>query len=119
MALVSTDQNIVETRGSYDGVLSAALFNMRNTPVWEDKANQIYGLPKGDFPNPVASLNSRDNVQKNYSFNGNVYLEYKLLQMFTLRTDFGYSTGYGKNKNFVAIAKNGGRGLGQNSLSES
>jgi TonB-linked SusC/RagA family outer membrane protein len=119
MALVSTDQNIVETRGSYDGVLSAALFNMRNTPVWEDKANLIYGLPKGDFPNPVASLNSRDNVQKNYTFNGNVYLEYKLLQMFTLRTDFGYNTGYGKNKNFVAIAKNGGRGLGQNSLSES
>jgi len=119
ISLTSTNQNIIETQGNYDGVLSAALFNMRNTPVWVDEANQIYGLPKGDFPNPVASLNSRDNVQKNLGLQGNLYLEYKFLNMFTLKTDFGLNLGVGKNKNFVAIANGGGRGLYQNSLSES
>ena len=118
ISLVSTDQKIVETRGSYDGVLSAALFNMRNTPVWQDEANQIYGSPKGDIPNPVASLNSRDNTQKNLAFQGNAYLEYKFLKMFTLKTDFGYILGSGKNKNFVAKAEGGGRGFYYNSLNE-
>jgi len=118
ISMVSTDQKIIETRGNYDGVLSAALFNMRNTPVWVDKANQIYGSPKGDFPNPVASLNSRDNLQKNLSFQGNAYLEYKILDIFTLKTDFGLNIGVGKNKNFVAKANGGGRGFIQNSLAE-
>jgi TonB-dependent starch-binding outer membrane protein SusC len=119
ISLVFTDQNIIEASGSYDGVLSAALFNMRNTPVWEDQAKGIYGLPTGDFPNPVASLNSRDNVSKNTTAGGNAYLEYKLLDLFTIKTDFGYNWGFGKNKNFKAIAINGGRGLNQNTLSES
>ena len=119
ISLVSTDQMIVESRGSYDGVLSAALFNMRNTPVWQDEANQIYGSPKGDIPNPVASINSRDNTQKNLAFEGDAYLEYKFLKMFTLKTDFGYILGSGKNKNFVAKAEGGGRGFYYNSLNES
>lgn len=118
ISIVSTNQQIVDTRGDYDGVLSASMFNMRNTPVWEDEANEIYGLPKGDFPNPVASLNSKDNVQKNMAVVGNIYFDYKFLNAFTLKTDFGYNWGFGKNKNFVAIAKNGGRGLDQNSLTE-
>lgn len=118
ISVVSTDQKIIETRGNYDGVLSAALFNMRNTPVWADKANQIYGMPKGDIPNPVASINSRDNNQRNLAFQGNAYLEYKFLGMFTLKTDFGYILGNGKNKNFVAKAEGGGRGLYYNSLYE-
>jgi TonB-linked SusC/RagA family outer membrane protein len=118
LSVVVTDQQIADTRGSYDGVLSAALFNMRNTPVWEDRANQIYGAPTGDFPNPVASLNSRDITQKNNGFAGNLYLEYKFLEMFTVKTDFGYTLNNGKNKNFKSIAINGGRGLDQNGLSE-
>lgn len=114
-----TDQKAGEFRGAYDGVLSSALFNFRNIPVYTDKANNIYGTPSGDFPNPVASLNSRDNRNKNLSLGGNAYLEYKFLGMFTAKTDFAYSLGYGKNKNFVAIAQGGGRGLNQkNSLSE-
>jgi TonB-linked SusC/RagA family outer membrane protein len=117
-SVVVTDQQIADTRGSYDGVLSAALFNMRNTPVWEDEAKQIYGAPTGDFPNPVASLNSRDITQKNNGFAGNLYLEYKFLEMFTVKTDFGYTLNNGKNKNFKSIAINGGRGLDQNGLSE-
>ncbi|MEI6050285.1 MAG: TonB-dependent receptor [Bacteroidota bacterium] len=119
VSLVTTNQNMIEFRGGYDGVLSAALFNMRNTPVWADKANQVYGLPTGDFPNPVASINNRDYVQKNFSFGGNAYLEYKLFDMITLKTDFGYNAGFGKNKSFVAKAEGGGRGFYQNSLNES
>jgi TonB-linked SusC/RagA family outer membrane protein len=118
ISIVSTNQKIVDTRGDYDGVLSASMFNMRNTPVWQDEANEIYGLPKGDFPNPVASLNSKDNIQKNMAIVGNIYFDYKFLNAFTLKTDFAYNYGFGKNKNFVAIAKNGGRGLDQNSLYE-
>lgn len=118
ISVVVTDQQIADTRGNYDGVLSAALFNMRNTPVWEDRAKNIYGAPTGDFPNPVASLNSRDITQKNNGFSGNLYLEYKFLEMFTVKTDFGYTLNNGKNKNFKSIAINGGRGLDQNGLSE-
>ncbi|MEL7586410.1 MAG: TonB-dependent receptor [Prolixibacteraceae bacterium] len=112
------DQRLADTRGNYDGVLSSALFSMRNTPVWEDEANQIYGAPTGDFPNPVASLNSRDMTQKNKAIGGNTYLEYKFWEVFTLKTDFGYKWSDGKYKYFKAIAKNGGRGLDQNSLYE-
>ncbi|MFT3747838.1 MAG: TonB-dependent receptor [Agriterribacter sp.] len=116
---VVTDQKAGEFRGAYDGVLSSALFNFRNIPVYTDKANNIYGTPSGDFPNPVASLNSRNNRNKNLGLGGNAYLEYKFLGMFTAKTDFAYSLGYFKNKNFVAIAQGGGRGLNQkNSLSE-
>ncbi|MBX2925063.1 MAG: TonB-dependent receptor [Chitinophagaceae bacterium] len=119
ISAVITDQKSQEFRGAYDGVLSSALFNFRNIPVYTDEANGIYGTPSGDFPNPVASLNSRDYRNKGIGFGGNVYLEYKFLGMFTAKTDFAYNLGYGKNKNFVAIAPGGGRGLNQkNSLSE-
>lgn len=117
-SVVVNEQKGADTRGGYDGVLSSALFNMRNTPVWVDQANLIYGTPSGDFPNPVASLNSRDMSQKNNGFGGNAYLEYKFLNFFTLKTDLGYNWGSGKNKNFKSIAIGGGRGLDQNSLNE-
>jgi TonB-dependent starch-binding outer membrane protein SusC len=119
LSLVYSDQQLVEDRGDYDGILSAALFSFRTTPVWADQANHIYGTPSGDFPNPVASIDSRDNHQKQLGFQGNAYLEYKLFNIFTLRSDFGYTMAYGKNKNFVAMAEGGGRGLYQNSLAES
>ncbi len=105
-------------QGPYDGVLAAALFNMRNTPVWEDEENQIYGTPKGDFPNPVASLNSKDYNTKGYGMQGNAYLEYKFLNIFTLKTDYGYMLNLYKTKNFVSVAQNGGRGLDSSSLTE-
>ena len=110
-SLFMTDQKGADTRGGYDGVLSSALFNMRNTPVWADKANQLYGTPTGDFPNPVASLNAKDNRGKGTSIGGDMYLEYKILKLFTLKTDIGYSSGYGHGKGFQSIAKGGGRGL--------
>ena len=115
---IISDQKSGEFRGAYDGVLSSALFNFRNIPVYTDEANGIYGTPSGDFPNPVASLNSRNYRNKSIGLGGNVYLEYKFLGMFTAKTDFAYNLGYGKNKNFVAIAEGGGRGLNENSLSE-
>ncbi|CAG4999472.1 TonB-dependent receptor P3 [Dyadobacter sp. CECT 9275] len=118
ISMVISKQKAADLRGAYNGVLSSALFNMRNTPVWEDKANQIYGSPSGDFPNPVASLNSRDNVNKGTTIGGNAYLEYKFLNMFTIKSDLAYNWGFGKNKNFTAIALGGGRGLTENSLSE-
>jgi TonB-linked SusC/RagA family outer membrane protein len=114
--VLSNTQSVEQ--GGYDGVLVGALFNMRNTPVWQDKENKIYGLPKGDFPNPVASLNSKDYNNKGYGLQGNGYLEYKFLNMFTLKTDFGYTLGLGKQKNFVAAAENGGRGLDKSTLFE-
>jgi TonB-linked SusC/RagA family outer membrane protein len=118
-SVIITDQKGADTRGGYDGVLSSALFNMRNTPVWVDQANLIYGTPTGDFPNPVASLNVRDNRGKGTSIGGNMYLEYKFLKFLTLKTDFGYTSGNSKSKNFLSIAKGGGRGLmDRNSLSE-
>jgi TonB-linked SusC/RagA family outer membrane protein len=117
-SVVLSDTKTAETRGDYDGVLSAAMFNFRDIPVYEDEANHIYGAPSGDFPNPVASLDSRDNKTKRKSLIGNVYLEYKFLKMFTLKTDFGYNWDFVKNKNFVAKADGGGRGLTQNSLNE-
>ena len=63
-SLVASEQKGADTRGGYDGVLSSAMFSMRNTPVWTDKANLIYGTPTGDFPNPVASLNVKDNRKR-------------------------------------------------------
>lgn len=118
IAAVITDQKAGDFRPDYNGVLSSALFNMRNIPVYADKENQVYGTPSGDFPNPVASLNSKDYRNKSIGFGGNAYLEYKFLDMFTAKTDFAYQMGYGKNKNFSAIAQGGGRGLNENSLSE-
>lgn len=115
---VITDQKSADLRGDYTGVLNSALFNMRNTPVFADKENGIYGTPSGDFPNPVASLQSKDNRNKGIAFGGNAYLEYKFPDMFTAKTDFAYSLGYGKSKSFSAIAPGGGRGLSENSLSE-
>ncbi len=118
-SVIMTDQKGADTRGGYDGVLSSALFNMRNTPVWADQANLLYGTPTGDFPNPVASLNVKDNRNKGTSIGGNMYLEYKILKVLTLKTDIGYSAGYSHGKSFQAIAKGGGRGLmNKNSLSE-
>ena len=118
-SVVTTDQKGADTRGGYDGVLSAALFSMRNTPVWSDQANQIYGTPSGDFPNPVASLNVKDNRNKGLTFGGDAYLQYKLFKVITLKSDIGYTAGYGHYKNFQAIAKGGGRGLmNHNTLSE-
>jgi TonB-dependent starch-binding outer membrane protein SusC len=118
LSLVYSDQKIIEDKGDFDGILSATLFSFRTTPVWADKANGIYGTPSGDFPNPVASINSRNNHQKQLGFQGNAYLEYKLFNIFTLKTDLGYTMSFGKDKNFVAMAQGGGRGLFQNSLSE-
>ena len=118
-SFIKNDQKSAEIRGGYDGVLNSALFNMRNTPVWVDQANEIYGTPTGDFPNPVASLNARDNTSKGNTVGGNMYLEYKFLKVLTLKTDFGYTSSNSKSKNFLSIAKGGGRGLmDRNSLSE-
>lgn len=114
--VLSNTQSI--DQGSYDGVLVGALSNMRNTPVWEDKDNKVYGLPKGDFPNPVASLDNKDYNNKGINMQGNAYLEYKFLNGFTAKTDFGYILGAGKQKNFVAAAINGGRGLDKSTLNE-
>jgi TonB-linked SusC/RagA family outer membrane protein len=119
-SIVQTNTKSAEIRGGYDGVLSAALFNMRNTPVWADQANSIYGTPTGDFPNPVASLNARDNNSVGAEIRGNVYLEYKLHNLITFKTDFGYNSFNGKNTSFQAIAIGGGRGLeNKNSYNES
>ncbi len=118
ISIVVGDRRSVATRASWDGVLSSALFNFRNIPVYENEAEQIYGAPMGDFPNPVASINSRDNFSRNASVGGNFYLEYKFLKSFTAKTDFAYNYAFNKNKGFVAVAKNGGRGLSENSLSE-
>jgi TonB-dependent starch-binding outer membrane protein SusC len=119
ISIVLSTQKTAEIRSSYTGVLSSAMFNMRNIPVWEDQAAGIYGAPSGDFPNPVASLNARDNVNKNANLGGNVYLEYKFLGMFTAKSDIAYNWGFGKGKGFTAVAPGGGRGLTENSLSES
>jgi TonB-dependent starch-binding outer membrane protein SusC len=118
ISVVLSNTKYAETRGDYDGVLSAAMFNFRDIPVYEDPAINKYGSPSGDFPNPVASVNSRDNVTKGTTIFGNAYLEYKFLNMFTVKTDIAYNWEFAKNKNFVAIANGGGRGLTQNSLSE-
>lgn len=118
-SVVVSDTKRAEIRGGYDGILSSALFNMRNTPVWTDEANKIYGTPTGDFPNPVASINVKDNNSKGTTIGGNIYLEYKFLNAFTVKTDVAYSASNMKNKGFQAIAIGGGRGLeGRNSLSE-
>ena len=119
-SVVMSEQKGADTRGGYDGVLSSALFSMRNTPVWTDKANLIYGTPTGDFPNPVASLNVKDNRNKGTSIGGNMYLEYKLFGMLTLKSDIGYTSGYSHGKSFQSLAKGGGRGLmNHNSIGES
>lgn len=118
ISLVVSKQKANDFRSAYNGVLSSAMFNMRNIPVWEDEANQVYGSPSGDFPNPVAQLDSRDNVNKGTSMGGNIYLEYKFLGFLTAKTDFAYNWGFGKEKNFTSIAKGGGRGLTENNLSE-
>ena len=119
LSIIMTDQKGADTRGGYDGVLSSALFSFRNTPVWADKANMIYGTPSGDFPNPVAALNARDNRNKGTSIGGDMYLEYKIFNMLTLKTDIGYNNGYGHSKGFASIAKGGGRGLmNHNGISE-
>ncbi|MFT3701883.1 MAG: TonB-dependent receptor [Agriterribacter sp.] len=118
ISIVMTTQKAADIRSSYTGVLSSALFNMRNIPVWADEAAGIYGSPSGDFPNPVASLNSRDNKNTGANLGGNVYLEYKFLGMFTAKSDMAYNWGFSKNKNFTAFAPGGGRGLTENSLSE-
>ncbi len=119
-SIVQSNTKSAEIRGGYDGVLSAALFNMRNTPVWVDQANKIYGTPTGDFPNPVASLNARDNRGIGNEVNGNIYLEYKLHNLITFKTDLGYNSFNGKNTGFQAVAIGGGRGLeNKNSYSES
>ncbi|MEI6677548.1 MAG: TonB-dependent receptor [Mariniphaga sp.] len=110
-SMVMSEQKGADTRGGYDGVLSSALFSMRNTPVWTDKANLIYGTPTGDFPNPVASLNVKDNRNKGTSIGGNMYLEYKILNILTLKSDIGYTAGYSHGKGFQSLAKGGGRGL--------
>ncbi|MGN6438841.1 MAG: TonB-dependent receptor [Agriterribacter sp.] len=119
ISVVMTKQKAADIRSSYTGVLSSALFNMRNIPVWADEANGIYGAPSGDFPNPVASLNARDNVNTGANIGGNIYLEYKFLGMFTAKTDFAYNWGFSKSKSFTALAPGGGRGLTENSLGES
>ncbi len=119
ISVVLSTQKTAEIRASYTGVLSSALFNMRNVPVWQDEEAGIYGTPSGDFPNPVASLNARDNVNKGANLGGNVYLEYKFLGMFTAKSDIAYSWGFSKGKGFTALAPGGGRGLTENSLSES
>ena len=118
ISIVTTKQKAADIRSSYTGVLSSALFNMRNIPVWADEAAGIYGSPSGDFPNPVASLNARDNTNTGVNVGGNVYLEYKFLNMFTAKTDFAYNWGGAKGKSFTALAPGGGRGLTENSLSE-
>ncbi len=119
ISIVVGDRKNVSTRPAWDGVLSSAYFNFRNIPVWANEAEQIYGAPSGDFPNPVASLHSRDNTSRNASVGGNVYLEYKFLKFLTAKTDFAYTYAFNKSKNFTAIAQNGGRGLNENSLSQS
>ncbi len=116
-SLVLADKQSID-QGGYDGVLVGALLNMANTPVWEDEANGVYGAPRGDFANPVASLNSKDFQSKGRSMQANGYLEYKFLDMFTLKTDFGYRFGFDKSKSFVAEAVNGGRGLDKSWLNE-
>lgn len=116
-SLALSDKQSID-QGGYDGVLVGALFNMANTPVWEDQENEVYGSPRGDFPNPVASLNNKDFRNKGRSMQANGYLEYKFLNMFTLKTDFGYMLGFNKKKEFVAEAKGGGRGLDKSWLVE-
>ena len=116
--IVISRQRLADTKPSYTGVLNSALFNFRDIPVYVDKENEVYGAPSGDFPNPVALVNSRDNTAKNVNIAGNVYVEYKFLKFLTAKTYFAYNWGFLKSKNFTAMASGGGRGLTENSLSE-
>ncbi|MEO6960449.1 MAG: TonB-dependent receptor [Puia sp.] len=118
IGIVVGDQKTQDIRGDYTGIINSAAFNFRTTPVWADKANQIYGSPSGDFPNAVAAINGHDNRNSSDNLGGNIYLEYKLLGFLTARSDFGYNWTYGKSKNWTSIEQNGGRGLNSNGLSE-
>lgn len=116
--VVVNHRKAVDIRPSWNGVLSSALFNMRDIPVYENEAELIYGNPVGEFPNPVASLKNRDNRNRNATIGGNAYLQYRFFKFLTVKTDFAYTYGFNRNKNFTAMAKNGGRGLSENSLNE-
>ncbi|MDP4250855.1 MAG: TonB-dependent receptor [Bacteroidota bacterium] len=118
IGVVVGDQKTQDIRGDYTGIINSAAFNFRTTPVWADRANQIYGSPSGDFPNPVAAVNGHDNRNSSDNLGGNLYLEYKFLGFLTARTDFGYNWTYGKSKNWTSIEQGGGRGLTTNGLSE-
>ncbi len=116
VSLVHSHQKYAQVASDYDGVLSAALFMFRDIPVYEDEENDVYGSPSGDFPNPVASLNVKNNHLKQYDATGNVYLEYEFFDIFTFRTDAGYHFNFYNKKEYTGVADGGGRGLDQSDL---
>ncbi|MFT4156260.1 SusC/RagA family TonB-linked outer membrane protein [Parafilimonas sp.] len=116
--LVSSDTRQGDTRSDYSGILSDALFMFRNIPVWEDKANGVYGAPVADINNPVAAIQLINNRTYGTTAGGNAYLQYKLWDIFTIKSDFAYWWSHSKYKSFTDSSSSGGRSFGQNELYE-
>jgi len=120
LMLTHSKQGIVPEMGA-NGAIAPALQYDPSVPVYKDKAKKIYngsGELGADLRNPVATVDRADRKRTRDRIFGNVYVEWKLLNDFTLKTDLGYDWTNWEDKWFVTRVPEAGRASNSNELTQ-
>lgn len=113
----STTKDVLDS--GFAGAISSALKFDPSIPVYDENgAYSGSGELATDYINPVAVVERADKKHVVKRIFGDVYAEYKFLNDFTLKTDFGYDWRDNKDKEFYTRRPEAGRTTLQNELIE-
>lgn len=113
----STKKDVLDS--GFAGAISSALKFDPSIPVYDENgAYSGSGELATDYINPVAVVERSDIKHHAKRIFGDVYAEYKFLNDFTFKTDFGYDWRDNRDKEFYTRRPEAGRTTLQNELIE-
>lgn len=120
LMLSRSNRKLVPEMGSTGAIATALQFDP-SVPVYDEAGEYKYsgsGALNADIRNPVGVVDRADRKRTRERALGNVYLEYKLFEDFTLKTDFGYDWSKWNDKWFVGSVPESARPSSTNELTE-
>lgn len=119
LMFTNSEQTTVPETGD-GGAISSALRYDPSVPVYDPVTGGYSGSGElgTDLKNPVSIVDRADQKIRRKRVFGDMYLEYKFLNDFTVKTDFGYDWSRNDEKNFYSRVPEAGRASENNELYE-
>ncbi|MDU1891087.1 MAG: SusC/RagA family TonB-linked outer membrane protein [Dysgonomonas sp.] len=119
--MVSHSKRFLVPEMGATGAIATALQFDPSVPVYDETGEYKYsgsGALNADLRNPVGVVDRADRKRTRERILGNVYAEYKFLNDFTFKTDFGYDWSKWNDKWFVSSVPESARRSSTNELTE-
>lgn len=119
LMLTSSEQTKIQDSGD-NGAIASALRYDPSVPVYDPETGGYSGSGDlgTDLKNPFSIVERADHKVRRKRIFGDMYGEYKFLNDFTLKTDFGYDWSRNDDKEFFTRVPEEGRASDKNELYE-